>query len=121
MKKEMICIRCPVGCVMQVERQADGTVAVTGNACKRGVAYGEKEIAAPARTVTSTIAVWGGKAPLCAVRTETDVPKEKIIACMAEIRAARAKAPVKIGDVLLVDVAGTGVNVVATCPVERAE
>lgn len=118
MKQELICISCPIGCLLEVTRDARGNLTVTGNACKRGEIYGKKEVTAPTRTVTSTVAVLSGLAPLCAVRTQTDIPKDKIFACMEEIRKAVITAPVKIGDVILENVAGTGVNVVATSVVD---
>ena len=52
------------------------------------------------------------------VRTRTDVPKDKIFDCMKAIRRVAAQAPVAIGDVILADIAGTGVDLVATRAVE---
>ena len=89
-------------------------VSVSGNTCKRGETYAVKEITNPSRTVTSTVKVVGGERPVVAVRTKTDIPKEKIFACMEAINAAEITAPVKIGDVVIADVCGTGVDVVAT-------
>ena len=40
--------------------------------------------------------------------------KDKIFDVMEEIASASCKAPVKIGDVLIADCAGTGVPVIAT-------
>ena len=91
---------------------------VTGNTCKRGEEYGKKEVTNPTRTVTSTVRLLGGTAPVVSVRTQTDIPKEKIFQCMEEIRKAAAGA-CRIGDVILENVAGTGVSVVATTNAER--
>lgn len=115
MVRELTCISCPLGCPLRVELDEAGAVlSVTGNTCKRGEDYGRKEVAAPTRTVTSTIKVEGASVPVTSVRTKTDIPKEKIFACMEEIRKAVVKAPVHIGDVVLHNVAGTGVDVTAT-------
>ena len=112
---ELTCISCPLGCPLKVETDGQGQVIrVTGNTCKRGEAYGTKEVTAPARTVTSTVRVKGGSAPLVSVRTRTDIPKGKIFDCMAAIRQAVVQAPVAIGDVVVENVCGTGVDVVAT-------
>ena len=113
---ELTCISCPLGCPLKVE--TDGNGAVTGNTCKRGEVYGKKEVTAPERTVTSTVKVEGGSAPLVSVRTRTDIPKGKIFDCMEAIRAAKVQAPVHIGDVVVENVCGTGVDVVATKAVE---
>ena len=112
--RNIICINCPLGCPLTVEVENGQVTKVTGNTCKRGEAYAVKEITAPARTVTSTVRVVNGERPVVAVRTKTDIPKEKIFACMEAINAAEVTAPVKIGDVIIADVCGTGVDVVAS-------
>lgn len=118
--RELTCISCPLGCALKVEvNEAGEAVSVSGNTCKRGEEYGKREVTAPVRTVTSTVRVTGGEAPVVPVRTETDIPKGKIFDCMEAIRAAAAKAPVKIGDVIISGVAGTSVNVIATKAVGR--
>ncbi len=117
--RELICINCPLGCPLKVELDGQGNVlSVSGNTCKRGEEYGRREVTAPTRTVTSTVRVLGGKEPVAPVRTRTDIPKEKIFPCMEAIRAANARAPVKIGDVVIENVAGTGVDIVVTKDVE---
>ena len=117
---ELTCISCPLGCPLKVETDSSGKVLkVTGNTCKRGEEYGKKEVTNPTRTVTSTVRLLGGTAPVVSVRTQTDIPKEKIFQCMEEIRKAAAEAPVRIGDVILENVAGTGVSVVSTTNAER--
>ncbi len=112
---ELTCISCPLGCPLKVETDENGqVVGVTGNTCKRGEIYGRKEVTAPERTVTSTVKVEGGEGVLVPVRTRGDIPKGKIWECMAAIRQAKVKAPVKLGDVVIPNVAGTGVDVVAS-------
>ena len=92
---ELTCISCPLGCPLKVETDSSGKVLkVTGNTCKRGEEYGKKEVTNPTRTVTSTVRLLGGTAPVVSVRTQTDIPKEKIFQCMEEIRKAAAEAPV---------------------------
>lgn len=113
MKQEMICICCPLGCRLTVCKEPEGTITVTGNTCPRGKQYAEKEVTAPTRIVTSTVAVSGAVCPRAAVKTARDVPKEKIFAVMHEIRRTSVKAPVHIGDVIVQNCAGTGVDVVA--------
>lgn len=116
---ELTCISCPLGCPLRVETDENGqVVSVTGNTCKRGEIYGRKEVTAPERVITSTVKVEGGTAPLVPVRTKTEIPKGKIWECMAAIRKATVKAPVKLGDVVIPNVADTGVDVVAAKTVE---
>ncbi len=119
---ELTCISCPMGCPLRVETDEAGKViSVSGNTCKRGEEYGRREVTAPVRTVTSTVRVTGGAAPVVPVRTKGEIPKEKIFDCMAAIRAASVQAPVGIGDVILENAAGTGVSIVATKAVERKD
>lgn len=111
--KELICIGCPLGCPLTVAIEGE-TITVAGNTCPRGEAYGKKEVSNPTRIVTSSVHVQGGELEMVSVKTERDIPKGKIFAVMQQIRAVTVQAPVKIGDVLLADCAGTGVAVVAT-------
>ena len=109
----LICIGCPLGCALTAVPTADG-FDITGYTCKRGLEYAKKELTRPERTVTSTVRVSGGKANVVSVRTATDVPKDAIFTVMEAINAMVVPAPVKIGDVLCADIAGTGVALTAT-------
>ena len=109
--KNFICINCPLGCPLTVTLDGGKVVSVSGNTCKRGAATGSP---APARPVTAPVRVAGGERPVVAVRTKTDIPKDKIFDCMAVINTVEVPAPVRIGDVLIGNVCGTGVDVVAT-------
>ena len=103
-----------MGCALTVEVKDDGSVTVNGNTCPRGEQYGIKEVTAPSRTVTSTVRVTGGDIARVSVKTASDIPKEKITDVMKDIHAASVKAPVSIGDVIVKNAAGTGVDVIAT-------
>ncbi len=118
--KELICISCPLGCVVKVEIDDGGIKNITGYSCKRGITYAQKEITNPVRIVTSTIKVDGGEKPLVSVKTKQSIPKNKIFDCMDEIRRMVVKAPVEAGDIIIENVAGTGVDVVATKEVQPA-
>ena len=112
--KELTCINCPMGCRITVTMEGNEVVSVTGNTCKRGEVYARTEVVDPVRTVTTTIKVTGGNVDRVSCKTKTPVPKEKIFDVMAEIGSSCCTAPVKIGDVLIPDCAGTGVPIVAT-------
>lgn len=118
---ELICICCPVGCLIHVERKEDGSLEITGNSCPKGEAYARSEMTAPVRTVTSMVKVTGGMGKVVPVKTAGEIPKEKIFVCMEEIEKARVQAPVKVGDVLISNVAGTVVDIVATGNVQTRE
>lgn len=112
--RNLTCIGCPLGCALQVTLENEEVTSVTGNTCKRGDDYARKEVTHPTRIVTSTVCVHGGEIPMVSVKTENDIPKEKIMDIMKCINSLTVDAPVSIGDVLLSDIAGTGVNLIAT-------
>lgn len=120
-RKELICIGCPMGCPIVVEMEDGKVLSVTGNTCPRGESYARKEVTNPTRIVTTTVRVDGGKVPMINVKTERDIPKDKIFECIAALRGVTMKAPVHIGDIILENVADTGVNIVATGNVEYKE
>lgn len=113
-KRELICIGCPMGCPLVVELEGSDVVSVTGQTCKRGEVYARKEVTNPTRIVTSTVKVEGGKVDMVSVKTRDDIPKGKIFECVKALKGVTVKAPVQIGDVIVANVAGTGVDIVAT-------
>ena len=113
-KINLICINCPLGCPLTVEVDNGEVVSVSGNTCPRGVTYAQKEITNPTRIVTSTVMVEGGKSAMVSVKTKEDIPKGKIFDVVKALKGVVVKAPVKIGDVIVPNVAGTGVDIVAT-------
>ena len=110
----LICIGCPLGCPLTVEMEGNEVKSVAGNTCPRGDAYAKKELTNPTRIVTSTVRVAGGKLAMVSVKTESDIPKGKIFDCVKALKDVEVTAPVKIGDVIVENVAGTGVIVIAT-------
>ena len=112
--RNLICISCPMGCSIAVEMDGNEVVSVTGNTCKRGDVYARKEVTNPTRIVTSTVRVVGGKEDMVSVKTKEDIPKGKIFDCIKALKNVEVEAPVQIGDVIVPDAAGTGVDIVAT-------
>ena len=51
---------------------------------------------------------------MVSVKTREDIPKGKIFDCVRALKDVTVKAPVHIGDVIVPDIAGTGVDMVAT-------
>jgi CxxC motif-containing protein len=115
-KKELTCIGCPIGCALSVDFDDDKKIvlSVSGNNCKIGERYAHKELTNPTRIVTSSIKVINGDLAMVSVKTKEDIPKDKIFDIMKEIHNARVEAPISIGDVLISNVAGTNVDIVAT-------
>lgn len=120
-KTELVCIRCPMGCMLTVTGSEDTGLTVTGNTCARGEEYARKELTSPTRTVTTTVRVRNGRHQTVSVKTKTDIPKGRVMDCMAALRDVEMEAPVRIGELILKNAADTGVDVVATKDVKRKE
>ncbi len=109
--RNITCIICPKGCGITVEETADG-LKVVGNVCPRGEKYAIEECTHPVRTVTSFIRVENREDTMVSIKTSAPIPKESMFEAMKMIRAAKAAAPIAIGDVLLADVFGA--EIIAT-------
>ena len=119
MEKHLTCICCPLGCRITVLLDGNEIANISGNRCKRGEEYARREITAPVRTVTTTVRVTGGASPVVSVKTKTDIPKDRIFDCIACLKNISVEAPVNIGDVIVKDVAGTGIDIIATKEIPR--
>lgn len=119
MLREYTCIMCPQGCDIEVEIHEGTLVHIQGNQCPKGKAYVTQEVLSPMRNIASSVRVIGGKMPLASVRLSGMIPKDKIFAVMQEIRGVCVEAPVREGDVIIENVLGLGVNVMATRDVEN--
>ena len=118
MKKEIICTVCPRGCHIQAEGENEKLISAEGYSCKRGLEYAETEFFHPVRILTTTVKIKGTADGLLPVRSERPVPKEKLFACMDVIRSVQVAGPVARYDVVVADICGTGINIVATGTVE---
>ena len=114
--EKLICIGCPKGCELSVKLDGKKVVEVTGHSCKKGEEYAIKEVTNPTRIITSTVIVKNGTGinSQVSVKTEKDIPKAKIFDVMEQLKGVSVSAPVKIGDVIIKNVAETGVDIVAT-------
>ena len=110
-----------MGCNLSVDIDDNGEMTVTGNTCPRGEIYAKKELTNPTRIVTSIVKVRGGELPVVSVKTASDIPKDMIGDVIDAITGIEVEAPIRIGDVILADVAGTGVDVIATKNIIREQ
>jgi len=110
--KELICIVCPVGCRLKVTGTV-GDLKVSGERCKRGIAHAHEEITNPTRMVCTTVKIEGGIHPVIPVRTDKPIPDKYKLEVVKAIKDIVLTSPVTMGDVIIADVFGTGVNIVA--------
>ncbi|MBQ1390107.1 MAG: DUF1667 domain-containing protein [Clostridia bacterium] len=112
MKRNMICIGCPMGCELTVDVEDGKAAAVSGNNCGVGKKYAETEISAPTRIVTTTALTESG-IPV-PVKTCSGIPKDKIFDVIAAIKSVKITLPVSVGDVIIENVCETGAAVAVT-------
>lgn len=114
MKKEIICISCPLGCYLTVNFDQKILKNITGNRCILGVDYAKKEILNPERTLTTTVRVNNGNLPLVSVKTNKPLPKNKIFDTMNLLAKIQLEAPVKIGEKIIQNIFNTKIDIIAT-------
>lgn len=114
MNKEIICTVCPRGCHIDVCGDANSVASLEGYGCKRGIEYATNEYLNPVRILTTIVKIDGVDNDLLPVRSNKPIAKDKLFECMDIIRKTSAKLPVKIGDVIVENICGTDVNIVAT-------
>lgn len=114
MEKTIICTVCPRGCHVKVTLNGAEVAEVADYGCKRGKEYAAAEATHPVRILTTTVKIADAAYNLLPVRSNAPVPKELQMACMEAIKAVAVTAPVKAGDVVLPNICGTGVDIVAT-------
>lgn len=115
MKRNFTCINCPMGCSVDVTLNDKGEITdIEGNSCPLGEKYVRNEIKDPRRMVTSTVRLLDSKDYSVSVKTQDAIPKNKIFDAMEEINQVEAHAPIKVGDVVIEDIADTGIDLIAT-------
>jgi len=119
--ERLVCIICPNSCEIEVRIRNGSIKEIEGNLCHKGEEYVRSELFNPKRIVTSTVVVLNGEIPLVSVKTSRGVPKEKIFDVMDEISKIEINAPVKLGDVILRNVANTGADIIATRNVDKKQ
>jgi len=113
MNKEIICIVCPLGCRMDVEIDGTEVKSVEGNQCKLGPKHAGKEVRFPGRILTTNVRTDIPGIPLLPVRSDKEIPKDQLMTCMGEITKHRISGALKMGETVIEDILGLGVNIVA--------
>ena len=117
--RNMICTVCPTGCALTVRIDNGAVAEITGNGCKRGIPYARAEVENPVRTLTTTVRCCGGDRPLLPVRSSHPVPRSSLREMVRVLNGITLSAPVSEGSVVLADILGSGVDIVASRAVGR--
>jgi CxxC motif-containing protein len=118
-KKHFTCVICPIGCEIDVELQGSDVVSMTGDKCARGKEFVLQELEEPMRILTTTVRIKGAKWAMLPVRTDKPIPKRLLFRVIKELADIELQAPVKVSDAIIKDIAGTGVNIIATRNMKR--
>ena len=114
MTKEIRCIVCPMSCRMRVKHEEEEIKGIKGNQCKEGLKYAEREAIYPGRILTTTVKTDAVRMPLLPVRSNKEIPKDHLIDCMNEIAKCRIQGSVRVGETLIPNILGLGVDIVAS-------
>jgi len=113
--QEVVCILCPTGCKIGVTIEDRKVVEIENAGCRRGEDYSIQEIESPKRDFFTTVTVSGVKsARLVSVRSTKPVPREMLMPCALELAKMIVPAPVNMGDVIVKNILGLGVDIIAT-------
>ncbi len=119
-KTNVICLQCPFACNMEVTLKESREIQeISNHICKKGAEYAEEEIKNPVRVLTTTVEVQSETFQLLPVQTSKPVSKEKLFDCMSELAKVKVQSPIGYNEVILENILGTGVDVIATMEIKR--
>jgi CxxC motif-containing protein len=111
----LICIICPLACHIVVTADDAGNILnVTNHQCKEGREYAVAEFRFPARILTTTLMTAGASRPLLPVRSCKPIPKTRLMEVMYSLSKITIKPPIKMAQVIIPNIVGTGVDMVST-------
>lgn len=116
---ELTCIVCPNGCSLHVTKQNE-QICVEGAKCKRGENFAKTEMISPMRSVTSSVKTTINGYPVVSVRTDGEIPKEKIFDLISLLQKITIDKCLPIGTIIIENVFGCGVNVITTTDMENS-
>ncbi len=109
---DLVCIVCPRGCRLKIENGE-----VSGNFCKKGLAFAMSETECPMRTVCSTVATAFSHMPVLPVKTNGEIPRAKIKDLMKLINEIKVDKKLKMGDVVASNILDTNIDLIATASI----
>lgn len=115
---ELMCQGCTLGCSLKVEKN-NNEIVVTGNLCKKGDMYGRQEFQKPARTILYKVKVKNGDFSTVPVKSSSKVSKEIYNEIMEVLKNVEIEAPFGIGEVVIENIAGTGIDILSTRKINR--
>ena len=112
---EIICIKCPLGCRVELTVDDEGNVLGVANAqCKEGHEYAISEYKSPVRILTTTVLTKGSAKKLLPVKTNQPIHKTQLIDCMRYVSKIRVEPPIQIGQVIVSNILNLGADLIST-------
>lgn len=115
---KLVCIVCPNGCNLTIDKKGE-EYDIKGAKCKKGNEFALEEMVAPKRSISSTIKTIYSELPVVPVRTSGDILKKDIFTVMKEINKFTVEKAYDVGEVIIKNVANTGVNIICTVRMGR--
>ena len=112
MEKNLICIVCPIGCRLKISG-INNDLKISGAKCEKGITYARDEIVNPLRVICTTVRIKGGIHRVIPVKTDKAIPEKYKLEVVKAVNNIELTSPVKMGDIVMRDLFGTGVNIVA--------
>ncbi|MCX5686536.1 MAG: DUF1667 domain-containing protein [Candidatus Omnitrophica bacterium] len=96
-------------------------IRINGKLCPKGEEYAVSEIENPERILTSSVLTEGLSLKMVPIKTDKPIPKKDLLRAMEEIKSIRLKKAVAAGDIVMKDLLGLGVDLIATreCPLRK--
>ena len=113
MKREILCINCPMGCRMEITIKCDKITSIEGNACQLGQTYAQQEITSPCRVLTANMRAKGCRRPF-SVKSDIPIPKKMLIPCAIELKRHHPAPPIAMNDIIIENILNTGCNIIST-------
>ena len=121
MKKEFVCIVCPIGCRIQATVEDNQILSIEGNRCPRGQQYVTQELTNPQRVLTSTMRVRNGDKKLVSVKSSSTLPKDQLQFCVSLLEDILVEAPITMNQVLVENIMNLGVDIIATTVIKKED
>jgi len=117
--RKIYCTGCPTCCVLTIIGSGVDMI-VEGNSCPKGRDIAAAESENPVRILTTTVRTKFPGIPVLSVRTDGEIPKNKFPAAMHQIIEVIVEDELSCGDIVIENIAETGVNLIVTSGVLTA-
>ncbi len=113
MPEEVTCIMCPLGCSVEVQIDGQEVSVTKGCRCKEGMKFVKMEAIFQGRILTTTMKTDIPEIPLLPVRSNKEIPKDKLMDCMDEISRQKVSGALNVGQPVIKNILGLKVDIVA--------